>query len=330
MFASQAQPQTPTPFSDVDFAALALPVAPPETPTFSGAIARTPDSEPAVIESDKVIDIVGRTYDHFCNNRPDPSAFPQTAMEILRLLDEKNTSLSHISAAIRKDPAIAAHILRLANSSAFRASSPVDRLDLAILRIGVREVSLVSAGVASRTLFDGKTKKEYARYADAFNTLYRNSTTMAFASSWLALLTQKARPEKAFMASLLCDIGASLALRSMCQVLGNERLTEDEVTRVVFLVHSMIGAEALLSFEVPDFLVRVCRDHHAPVLGSNVPEEMHLVRVVQGAMEWTSNPGASLATATHSAQALGLDKETLDSVPEAITSSTERSSALVM
>lgn len=50
---------------------------------------------------------------------------PSGAMQILELCQSPDSSAAALSTAVHRDPALAAHVLRVANSTAYAGSSPV-------------------------------------------------------------------------------------------------------------------------------------------------------------------------------------------------------------
>ncbi len=65
---------------------------------------------------------------------------PEVAHDLIRSLNEEDVPLSHLREAIARDPALAVHLLRLANSAHYGARSPVGTIEDAIARVGTAQV----------------------------------------------------------------------------------------------------------------------------------------------------------------------------------------------
>ncbi|MFP8777727.1 HDOD domain-containing protein [Hydrogenophaga sp. RWCD_12] len=65
---------------------------------------------------------------------------PQVAHDLIRSLNEEDVPLSHLREAIARDPALAVHLLRLANSAHYGAREKVGTIEDAIARVGTAQV----------------------------------------------------------------------------------------------------------------------------------------------------------------------------------------------
>ncbi len=66
-------------------------------------------------------------------------ALPDSVRRIGELLENPDIEVNEVAAVIRRDPAIAAKLLSLANSAAFAFSHPVKSVELAVALLGLRE-----------------------------------------------------------------------------------------------------------------------------------------------------------------------------------------------
>jgi HD-like signal output (HDOD) protein len=72
-------------------------------------------------------------------------AYPAAALRLRRLMSSDNYGVRQISEAVSSDPALAATVLRLANSPLYRPDGPpITALGRAIHRIGVRSLSTIA------------------------------------------------------------------------------------------------------------------------------------------------------------------------------------------
>ena len=71
-------------------------------------------------------------------------SLPTVAMEVLRLTGEEGTTLDDLAIAISRDPALAAKLLKLSNSSLFSMSHEVSTLQKATMVLGMKSVMLMA------------------------------------------------------------------------------------------------------------------------------------------------------------------------------------------
>jgi HD-like signal output (HDOD) protein len=129
-------------------------------------------------------------------------AAPQVMAGLCELLQDINTDLDQISAAIRVDPALAARVIRISNSPVFGGGARVGSVDEAVNRVGFSEVlRLVGAATVS-----GVVDRSLACYGIAADRLRESLLLHALASEALASQTD-VDPRTAYSAGLLRAIG---------------------------------------------------------------------------------------------------------------------------
>lgn len=104
---------------------------------------------------------------------------PEVAHELIRSLNEEDVPLSHLREAISRDPALAVHLLRLANSAHYGMREKVGTIEDAIARVGTAQVRALALA---------------AMFNDAFpvtpgldrHTFWRESQTCGGLAQWLA------------------------------------------------------------------------------------------------------------------------------------------------
>ena len=77
----------------------------------------------------------------------DLPAVPEIVAEVIVLTEEPETELADVAAAIEKDPALAAKVLKISNSSYYGMRQVVGSLRLALVVLGIREVRNVVLGI---------------------------------------------------------------------------------------------------------------------------------------------------------------------------------------
>ena len=75
-------------------------------------------------------------------------SLPEVAVRIRDEAENQNVSASSLAAVIGEDPGLAARIIRVANSPMFRATRPIDDLNMALSRLGVEYAANLATGFA--------------------------------------------------------------------------------------------------------------------------------------------------------------------------------------
>lgn len=259
--------------------------------------------------------ICADVIEEFWNDRPDPLAFPRLATQLIETLENPDAELKQIVALVQQEPAVAASLLKAANSPLFRRGAPVPDLAAAVVKLGLRTVGQLASGVASQALFDMQARATLQMHAARWKALFHHSLTTAFAAASLAERCKLPHPDRAFSAGLLHDVGKSLALRSLSalQLAGRlpGDLADDVVDEVLERTHVELGSEMHVAWTLPDYLQAVCAHHHDEVVDDTAELRLvHVVRVVSGLATLRRNPEARslLPSVIQSVRALGLDR----------------------
>ncbi len=264
-------------------------------------------------EQDLVDRIEPLVLGHFGEHRPSLTSFPALAIRIIDLLNDPDLDMNQLLKAISPDPAIAVHILRVANSAMYSRGTEVQDMRVAVMRIGLRGVGEIAAGVAGRSLFDVALRVEYNLFGERWNRLFLDTMAVAFGSSQFAFEQQVGRADRAFQAGMFVDIGKTIALRSLAALTLAGKVEPGLPARVVDelleRVHVEVGCTLHQIWNLPAHLAELCREHHEPVLPDD-PEHMdaHILRLVTGIHRLVLNPldTARLEETRQSIQAMRL------------------------
>jgi HD-like signal output (HDOD) protein len=268
-------------------------------------------------EDEHVVSMVrGHVVDHFWSHRPDPLAFPHLATQIVDALENPELELGKLVDLIRQEPAVAASLLKAANSPLFRRGAPAPDLATAVTKLGLRLVGQLAAGVACAALFDIEARTELSLHAARWREMFHRSLTCAMASAWLAERCRLPQPDRAFSAGMLHDVGRSLALRSLSalQISGRvpSNLSEPAVDGVLDRTHVELGAEMHVAWSLPAYLTETCLHHHDPVVEDKPDNRIiHVIRVVSGLTTLRVQPSYAREQApliTQSLKVLGIER----------------------
>ena len=201
-----------------------------------------------------------------------------------RLLD-MHSDLGVVADLIRCDPALTARILRVANSVAFRAESPLASLEEALARVGFVEVYRLTGFIAvaqiseSSLPFYGVTGAQFRENSLLTALLMEEMATAAGMDA-----------QGAYTAGLLRSIGKIALNRLAVQAGDPPNYDEDGAgplaeweKRVIGWNNCAAAAEILREWRFPDDLLRAIADHYVPSTAE--PALAVLLNLAAGAAE---------------------------------------------
>jgi HD-like signal output (HDOD) protein len=186
---------------------------------------------------------------------------PASAQRILQLTSDPNVDIKEVGRVLATDPALAAELMRLANSAAYSRGVAATDLVQAILKLGIDELRQMAGAMAILAAFPTE---------EAFTTSLRTASVLAGAIARdLAQKTRAANVGTAYVCGLLSEVGAMacaaidgknyIALRAACGDDGS-LLAEGERARYGF-TSAEIGSALLARNNLP-------RELSESVLGS--------------------------------------------------------------
>jgi len=188
---------------------------------------------------------------------------PQIAFQVLRLLQSEDFETRRLVQCLEADPALAASILRLVNSSYFGLARNVASLQHAVTYLGSRSLRLavLGFGVLKQLVADAP--------AQLYQEYWRRSLTMASVASRLAAYNADLKADEAYSAGLLADVGvlmlAQLETKSyinLCQRVPHSTLLAESERELYGFDHGAIGAHLLHRWNLPEDLTDAVARHH--------------------------------------------------------------------
>lgn len=177
---------------------------------------------------------------------------PEVALRMQELARDKNVSASRMATEISRDPATAARLLRIANSSAQRSLRKIDNLQMAVARLGIDLTSSVVTTLTMSQLFRARSEL-VGRFLKAS---WVRSQEIAAMSHVMAAHFTVLKPELAMLAGLTHEIGVLPILR-----LADDypEVTEDPAAleRVLQQLHPRTGCLVLRMWNFPQEIIDV-------------------------------------------------------------------------
>ncbi len=207
-------------------------------------------------------------------------SLPAVAAEVLRLGQKERLSAAELSEAISKDPAIAAKVLRYANSPFFGLRCQVTTLTSAVVLLGLATIRTIALG------FSLAKNLSSSNVAGGGHTdLWKRSLIAATAGRELASSVSDTDKEEAFLVGLLQNIGV-LVWRQLAdagkaaaasEVARHTDLPEVE-RRLLGADHAEMGAWLAERWNLPADFCTAIRWHHDPE-GCRPGESVELAKI---------------------------------------------------
>jgi HD-like signal output (HDOD) protein len=218
---------------------------------------------------------------------------------VQRLIDHVSSpdfNLDEVRRLIESDPALAARILRVANSAAYRGHGPCASVAKAIVRIGATNVSGLAMAMSAMTLFKdlggvGQTIRDHS------------AGTAAVARELAFCFDHAAVSSKVFLAGLLHDVGKLLLIQtgdaSYAAMVAQEPSPCSLHLREQALWgfdHATLGAHVLVSWNIPEPIPQLIACHHQPKGGqggaSSLAQALDLLRLAD-VVDWLLGQGCA-------------------------------------
>jgi HD-like signal output (HDOD) protein len=196
---------------------------------------------------------------------------PALFQEITRLMNSERATVENLGAAISKDMAMTAMLLKLANSAFFSLRHTVATPAEAISILGI---DLLRSLVLAHGLFSQTGSFRFPTFS--LDHLWRHSVAVASATSQIAVMRGEGRSSSAeyFTAGLLHDVGilvlASRFPDEYLRVLETSRKAGSDLETSEFHVlgatHGEVGGYLLGLWGLPPSVVHAASWHHLPHL----------------------------------------------------------------
>jgi len=254
--------------------------------------------------------------DKFIEGDVELPVLPNIATQIFALVRDEKTTAKTLARAIQVERAIAARILKLANSAFYKSVEPVKDLEKAVARLGFKTVESTVVGAVTNDIF--KTKVKFL--AEIMQTDWDNAVTSAIAASEIAREVKYKQPETAFAAGLLHNIGHVVGGEILAHIPADELkrydINRDAIVHLLDDLHVPLGCALLVKWNIPGELVRAVAYHCEPEEVEDVLVDIvHLANgiCIKIGKDLISNTDLSL-TGLISAQRLGFNDVKLASM----------------
>ena len=260
--------------------------------------------------------------------RLDLPSFPEIAVRIRKVLGDSKSSIEQVVRIVGSEPALAARLLRIANSASLnRSGRPVTELRTAISRIGYNMVRSASLSFSMNQM---RHDKKLASFRHYLNDLWERSTSVAAYSYVLARNYSRVNPDEALLTGMMHGIGKLYILTRATDHPGLFA-GDAELNEIINEWHASIGKAILENWEFPETMAQAVGDQEASRDDEGAPDLADVVAVsILIASHGTDISGLEIALQGHpGAKRLGLDEsKTLSVMQDSAAEVTALSHAL--
>lgn len=252
----------------------------------------------------------------------DLPTLPQVVTQLMALLNDPNSTAEDVTEVMARDVALAAKVLKIANSSFYGLTQKVVSVKQGIVVLGFSVVKSLAISAAVFDVFSSNRGLAFNR-----EDFWLHSSACAYAARYLAENKVKGvDPEAAFMAGLLHDIGimvldqfAEEKFEEILDISLDEDLSYDEAEQEVLGTHhGAIGAAVAQHWQLPPELISAIEFHRSLAPGAvtdPLTKLVHLADFVCDQLKIGSSGGiVEPALGLDTLEILGLDPNDEDAI----------------
>ena len=196
------------------------------------------------------------------------STLPEVTAQIVRTVEDKNSSAQQLHKIVSHDPALVARVLKVVNSAFYSLPGQVASIERAIVMLGLNAVKNVAVAASLGQMFRG------AKLCEGFTAkdLWTHCVAVACAARDLAKQAKLPVADEAFLAGMIHDVGLLVSLqvwpeklRMVCDQsrASGRRFTEIE-REVLGVDHQQLGQALCEKWNFPRTCALVAGHHHDP------------------------------------------------------------------
>jgi HD-like signal output (HDOD) protein len=180
-------------------------------------------------------------------DRIDLPVLPQVAGRVMALANDPSADAARLSTLIHQDQALAAHVLRIANSPAYMPRTPIASLQHAVAMLGVNQLSEIAVTVSLKS---GAVKIP-GHEAD-IRQLWRHALASGAYAKEIARL-RRYNVESAYLCGLLHAVGKPVVLKVVTTIATELHIALDPNAVRSFLegYHSRVGSLIATEWALP-------------------------------------------------------------------------------
>ena len=227
----------------------------------------------------------------------DLPSFPEIAIRVRKVLSDPKSSIEQVVRVVGSEPALAARLLRIANSASLnRSGRTVTDLRAAINRIGYNMVRSASMAFSMAQI---RKSNKLSGLEHHLNDLWERSTVVAAFSYVLARNCTKVNPDEAMLTGMMHGIGK---LYVLTRVIDHPELfaSNTMLNQIIGEWHASIGKAILENWNFSESMAQA------------VGDQADFGRVLEGPADLTDVIIVAILMASHAEDLPGLEASLSD------------------
>jgi len=218
------------------------------------------------------------------------ASLPTIFVKLDEAINSPRSTNKDLARIISEDTAMAARLLRIANSAMYNFPAKIDTVSHAITVIGINQLRDLVLACSVIRLFDNLPST-----AVSMESFWRHSIGCGIASRVLAGLRREANVERYFVTGLLHDIGRLIMFTELSSEYSLVLAERDKHSELLFKMeqqlldfdHAKLGGLLLQAWQLPERITEAVACHHAPSKAKKFPIEtavIHAADVIANAL----------------------------------------------
>lgn len=212
------------------------------------------------------------------------ASFPAIVNRINEAVDDPKGNVDTIGRIITEDPALAARLLKIANSAFYNSSFPVDTVTRALTMIGTKQLKeLVMATFAMQAfaVYSGK-EVDMAKF-------WHHSIACGVVARAIATARRMMNTERFYLIGLLHDVGHLIIHTKLPEYIGplfercqsGKEPTFRAEQELLGFHHGSVAGGLLRAWQLPADLYQPIEMHHTPSKAEDFPMEAAIAHVAE-------------------------------------------------
>ena len=182
-------------------------------------------------------------------------SLPEVAVKVKGAMLKPSTSAEDVAQIISADPVMAIKVINAANGPLSRGVMPIDNIQAAVVRLGMKVCKELVISFAVKQLFQSRSKKLHRRMQD----FYAQSIDVAAISFALSKQSGLLSPDHLLLAGLLHEIGV-IPILGYIEESGLEIESEEELESIIRCLRGPVGTMVIGHWGLPADLDDVVDD----------------------------------------------------------------------
>lgn len=210
------------------------------------------------------------------------ASLPTIFVKLDEAINSPRSTNKDLARIISEDTAMAARLLRIANSALYNFPAKVDTVTHAITVIGINQLRDLVLACSVIRMFDNVPETLVS-----MESFWRHSIACGIAARALAALRREQNVERFFVTGLLHDIGRLLMFMELPKDMPVVMAEREKSLELLYKVehellgfdHAKLGGLLLKAWQLPERLEEAVAYHHVPSRAKKFPTEAAVIHI---------------------------------------------------